>query len=43
MWLEMRVSSAISTRMYWARSGTSSPINFSMASTKLCSMHIGEQ
>ena len=43
MWLEMRVNSAISTRMYWARIGTSRPINFSTASTKLCSMHIGEQ
>ena len=43
MWFEMRVSSAISTRMYWARSGISRPISFSIASTKLCSMHIGEQ
>ena len=43
MWFEMRVSSAMSTRIYCARSGTSRPINFSTASTYECSMHIGEQ
>ena len=43
MWFLMRVSSAIITRMYWARIGISRPSSFSIASTKLCSMHIGEQ
>ncbi|MND02201.1 hypothetical protein D3C83_214900 [compost metagenome] len=33
MWLQMRVSSANSTRRYWARSGTSRFSSFSIAST----------
>ena len=41
MWFEMRVSSAKNTRRYCARIGTSRSSSFSIASTKLCSMHIG--
>ena len=38
----MRVISANSTRMYWARGGGVIPISFSTASAKACSWHIGE-
>jgi len=36
----MRVISSNMTRMYCARSGTSMPSSFSIASTYACSLHI---
>ena len=37
----MRVISLNSVRIHFARSGTSMPSSFSVASAKGCSMHIG--